>query len=116
MAYSPLGFGTLSGKYLGGLKPANGRISLFPQYTRYSGETAVRATEKYQALAREHGLSLAQMALAFVNTRPFLTSNIIGATSIKQLEENIASIDLNLSDEVLEGIEAIHNEIPNPAP
>lgn len=116
LAYSPLGFGTLSGKYLGGLKPANGRISLFPQYTRYSGETAVRTTEKYQALAREHGLSLAQMALAFVNTRPFLTSNIIGATSIKQLEENIASIDLNLSDEVLEGIEAIHNEIPNPAP
>lgn len=116
LAYSPLGFGTLSGKYLGGLKPANGRISLFPQYTRYSGETAVKATEKYQALAREHGLSLAQMALAFVNTRPFLTSNIIGATSIKQLEENIASIDLNLSDEVLEGIEAIHNEIPNPAP
>lgn len=116
LAYSPLGFGTLSGKYLGGMMPANSRLNLFPNYARYSGETAVKATQQYNALAKENGLSLAQMALAFVNTRPFLTSNIIGATTMSQLKENIASIDVDLSEEVLKNIEAIHNQIPNPAP
>lgn len=116
LPYSPLGFGVLSGKYLGGKQPANGRVTLFPNYNRYSGETAVAATEKYYELAQAHGLSLTQMALAFVNTRPFVTSNIIGATSIEQLRENIGSIDVELSDTVREGIEAIHNAIPNPAP
>ncbi len=116
LSYSPMGFGVLSGKYLGGMKPANARITLFPNYTRYSSDNTQRATQKYFDLAQEHGLSLAQMALAFVNTRPFLTSNIIGATSMTQLKENIASIDVKLSDEVLEGIEKIHEEIPNPAP
>ena len=116
LAYSPLGFGTLSGKYLGGMQPATSRITLFPNYTRYTGETAVKATERYHKLAQDNDLSMAQMALAFVNTRPFLTSNIIGATSMRQLKENIASIDVDLSDAVLEGIEEIHNAIPNPAP
>ncbi len=114
--YSPLGFGVLSGKYLGGRKPEKARISLFPNYNRYSGDTAVTATQKYYELAQANDLSLAQMSLAFVNTRPFVTSNIIGATSLKQLEENIESINVDLSEEVLKGIEAIHNEIPNPAP
>ncbi|MCB0372643.1 MAG: NADP(H)-dependent aldo-keto reductase [Muricauda sp.] len=116
LAYSPLGFGTLSGKYLDEIPPRKGRITLFPNYNRYSGETAVEATKQYAELAREHGLSMAQMALAFVNTRPFVTSNIIGATSMEQLKENIESIDVELSDAVLEGIEAIHKAIPNPAP
>ena len=116
LAYSPLGFGTLTGKYLGGMQPATARLSLFPNYTRYSGETAVRATEKYHKLAQDNDISLTQMALAFVNSRPFLTSNIIGATTMKQLEENISSIDTTLSEAVLQGIEAIHKEIPNPAP
>ncbi|MBM1104878.1 NADP(H)-dependent aldo-keto reductase [Aurantibacter crassamenti] len=116
LAYSPLGFGTLTGKYLGGMKPATSRITLFPNYTRYSNETSVKATEKYHKLAQENNLSMAQMALAFVNTRPFVTSNIIGATTMDQLKENIASIDVKLSDEVLAGIEAIHDEFPNPAP
>ncbi len=116
LAYSPLGFGTLTGKYLGGMQPATSRITLFPQYDRYSSETAIRATEKYHKLAQDNDISMAQMALAFVNSRPFLTSNIIGATSMRQLKENIASIDVRLGDEVLQGIEAIHNEIPNPAP
>jgi len=114
--YSPLGFGVLSGKYLGGKLPENSRVALFPNYNRYSGETANAATQQYFDLAQEHGLSLTQMALAFVNTRPFVTSNIIGATSLAQLKENIASIDVDLNDEVLKGIEAIHNAIPNPAP
>ncbi|MEL7270322.1 MAG: aldo/keto reductase [Bacteroidota bacterium] len=116
LAYSPLGFGVLSGKYLGEIQPRKGRITLFPGYNRYSGENSVTATRRYQELAQAHGLSLAQMALAFVNTRPFLTSNIIGATTMDQLKENIGSIDISLSDEVLEGIEAIHADIPNPAP
>lgn len=116
LAYSPLGFGVLSGKYLGGMQPATARITLFPQYNRYSSEPAVRATEKYHKLAQDNDISMAQMALAYVNSRPFLTSNIIGATSMRQLRENIESINLKLSDEVLAGIEAIHNEIPNPSP
>ena len=116
LAYSPLGFGVLSGKYLGGKKPENARITLFPAYGRYSNENALRATQKYYDLAKAHDLSLTQMALAFVTSRPFITSNIIGATSMDQLKENIGSIHVELSEEVLKGIEAIHNEIPNPAP
>ncbi len=116
LAYSPLGFGALSGKYLGGRLPENSRLALFPNYDRYIKGNSEIATQKYYELAQSHDLSLTQMALAFVNSRPFLTSNIIGATTMKQLEENIASIDLELSEEVLEGIEAIHNQIPNPAP
>ncbi|NER10211.1 Predicted oxidoreductase [Muriicola jejuensis] len=116
LAYSPLGFGVLSGKYLGGKKPENARITLFPAYKRYSNEQAQKATQKYSELAGEHGLSLTQMALSYVNSRPFLTSNIIGATSMEQLKENIGSIHVNLSDEVLKGIEVIHQEIPDPAP
>ena len=106
----------MSGKYLGGRKPENTRVTLFPNYNRYSSDTAVKATQKYFELAQANDLSLAQMALAYVNSRPFLTSNRIGATNMNQLKENIGSIDVELSEEVLKGIEAIHNEIPNPAP
>ncbi len=116
LAYSPLGFGVLSGKYLGGKLPEGSRLALWPNYARYSSPSAIRATEKYAALAQQHGLSLAQMALAFVNTRRFLTSNIIGATTLEQLSENIASIDVELPEAVLEGIEIIHREISNPSP
>jgi aryl-alcohol dehydrogenase-like predicted oxidoreductase len=116
LAYSPLAFGVLSGKYLGGMQPATARLTLFPNYTRYSSEVASKATEKYHKLAQEHNISMAKMALAFVNSRPFLTSTIIGATNMRQLKENIESIDLKLSDAVLRGIEKIHNEFPNPAP
>lgn len=116
LAYSPLGFGALSGKYLGDRLPENSRLAMFPNYNRYIKGNSVKATQKYFDLAQAHGISLTQMALAYVNTRPFLSSNIIGATSIKQLAENIASIDIELNQEVLEGIESIHNEIPNPAP
>ncbi len=116
LAYSPLGFGTLSGKYLGNRMPEGSRLNLFPQYNRYVGTTAVEATKKYYELAQANGLTLAQMALAFVNSRPFVISTIIGATTMRQLEENIGSIDVDLSDDILQKIEAIHNLIPNPAP
>jgi aryl-alcohol dehydrogenase-like predicted oxidoreductase len=115
MAYSPMGFGVLSGKYLDGM-PANARITLFPRFARYSNEHGVEATRAYVELARAHGLSPAQMALAFVTSRPFLTSSIIGATSMAQLEEDIESAELVLSDEVLEAIETIHTRHPNPCP
>ncbi|MFX0556302.1 aldo/keto reductase [Maribacter sp. CXY002] len=116
LAYSPLGFGVLSGKYLGDRLPQDSRLALFPQYKRYSGTTAMEATQKYYELAQANNLSLAQMSLAFVNTRHFVTSTIIGATTMKQLKENIGSIDVELSDEVLSEIENIHNLYPNPAP
>lgn len=116
LAYSPLGFGVLSGKYINGQQPANARLSNWPDYSRYSSAAAVRATEKYVALALSYDLDPAQMALAYVNSRPFLTSTIIGATNMEQLKANIASEEIRLDDEVLEGIEAIHSEISNPSP
>ena len=116
LAYSPLGFGVLSGKYLNGAQPDGARMSLFPDYTRYSNPAAVDATAKYVALARSHGLDPAQMALAYVNSRPFLTSTIVGATTMEQLRSNVDSINLSLSDEVLSAIEEIHNAHANPSP
>lgn len=116
LAYSPLAFGVLSGKYLHGARPPNARLSLFTRFDRYSNEPGTRATERYVALARDHGLRPAQMALAYVISRPFVTSNIIGATTLGQLEEDIDSIDLSLSEELLSGIEAIHRAYPNPCP
>lgn len=116
LAYSPLAFGALSGKYLGGAEPPGARLTLFPHYNRYIKPRAVEATKRYVSLAEEHGLDPAQMALAFVNSRPFVTACVIGATTMAQLKSNIASADLILSDEILAGIEAIHADISNPAP
>ncbi len=116
LAYSPLAFGVLSGKYLHGARPPNARLSLFTRFDRYSNEPGTRATERYVTLARDHGLRPAQMALAYVTSRPFVTSNIIGATTLGQLEEDIDSIELSLSEELLSGIEAIHRAYPNPCP
>jgi aryl-alcohol dehydrogenase-like predicted oxidoreductase len=116
LAYSPLGFGVLSGKYLDGKRPENARLTLFDRFVRYSTPKAQRATELYCKAARELGISPAQMALAYVNTREFVTSNIIGATTMEQLKENIDSIDVKLDKDMLERIETIHNEISNPCP
>lgn len=116
LAYSPLGFGVLSGKYLNGTRPQGARISRWPDYNRYLNPQAVAATEAYVTLAADHDLDPAQMALAFVNSRPFLSSNIIGATSLAQLARNIDSLNITLSDEVLMDIEAIHRQHPNPGP
>jgi aryl-alcohol dehydrogenase-like predicted oxidoreductase len=116
LAYSPLGFGMLSGKYLNGEGPAGARLTLFSRFDRYSNEQAQWATAEYCAIARRHGLDPAQMALAFVTSRPFVTSNIIGATTLEQLESNLASVELSLSQEVLDEIEAVHQRQPNPSP
>jgi len=116
LAYSPLGFGVLSGKYLDGSATPRSRLHLFSEYRRYSGDNAEKATRAYVALARDHGLSPAQMALAFVNARAFVTSTIIGATTMAQLRENIASANIELSAELLAEIDRIHADYPDPAP
>jgi len=117
LAYSPMGGGALSGKYLNGAQPEGARFTLYPGYFgRYLKPRAVEATGRYVALAREHGLDPAQMALAFVNVQPFLTSNVIGATTPAQLEADLASAELTLSEEVRAGIQEIHRDLPNPAP
>ena len=116
LPYSPMAFGVLSGKYIDGTATDKSRINLFPNYSRYSGITATEATKRYYNLAKDYGISLAQMSLAFVNERPFVTSNIIGASRIDQLKENIESIHIELSEVLIGSINAIHNEIPNPAP
>lgn len=117
LAYSPLASGTLSGKYMGGHIPKNSRFDLFPRFSgRYSGPQIHEATQQYYNIAKANNLSLTQMALAFINQQPFLTSNIIGATHLDQLKENIKSIDVTLSADVIEQIDIVHNTYPNPAP
>jgi len=116
LAYSPLAFGVLSGKYLGGARPAGARLSLFERFQRYNNPQVEKAASAYVELARQHGLDPAQLALAFVTAQPFVTSNIIGATTLEQLRSNLASVELRLDDELLAGIEAIHQQQPNPAP
>jgi aryl-alcohol dehydrogenase-like predicted oxidoreductase len=116
LAYSPLAMGILSGKYLNDAKPEGARLTLFGYFGRYSSAETQEASKQYVALARQSGLNPAQMALAFVNTRPFLTSNIIGATTLAQLKENIDSLSVHLSPDVYTEIDNIHVRIPNPAP
>jgi aryl-alcohol dehydrogenase-like predicted oxidoreductase len=116
LAYSPLGFGILTGKYRGGKKPEGARLTLWDRFSRYSNPQALEATEKYCQLAEEMGTTPAKLALAFVNQRSFVTSNIIGATNLDQLKENIDSIELELSEEMLGRINEIHQLTPNPSP
>jgi aryl-alcohol dehydrogenase-like predicted oxidoreductase len=116
LAYSPLGFGVLSGKYINGTSSKNSRLNLFPRFARYSSNEATNATREYLNIALDNNLSLTQMALAFVNQQPFVTSNIIGATNLTQLKENISSINVNLNEEILNKINEVHSKIPNPSP
>ena len=116
LAYSPLAFGVLSGKYIEGTAADNARLKLFPRFARYSSAQSTEATKQYLKLAQDLGISLTTLALAFVNQRPFVTSNIIGATNLDQLKENIESINAEFSQETLDRIDAIHAGIPNPAP
>lgn len=116
LAYSPLGMGLLTGKYRNGAKPEGSRMVVFERFTRYEGAETWEAAERYLQLADDHGINPTHMALAFVNARPFVVSNIIGATTMEQLKMNIDSLDVVLSKDVLQGIEAIQQAIPNPAP
>ena len=117
LAYSPLGFGMLSGKYDNNSKPDNARLTLFGEmFTRYTKPKGLKYSEKFNDLARESGLTPTQMSLAFVNSRQFVTSNIIGATNLDQLKENINSTKINLTDDLLNKINSIHDENPFPCP
>jgi aryl-alcohol dehydrogenase-like predicted oxidoreductase len=115
LAYSPLGFGMLTGKYINN-KPKNSRLSLFNRFDRYSNKNSKNATIEYVEIAKKYNISPTQLALAFVNQQPFVASNIIGATNLSQLEENINSINITLDEEILDEIESVHTNQPNPAP
>ena len=117
LAYSPLASGVLSGKYRNNQKPKGSRLQLFGDYfPRYAGKSSNLAVEEYFKVAKKHKISLAQLSLAFVNQQPFVTSNIIGATTMKQLEENIGSTNIKLSSEIIDEINLVHKNNSNPAP
>ena len=115
LAYSPLGFGFLTGKHLNGIVK-NSRLDLFRNFVRYTNENCFKATQLYKELAEKNGLTLTEMAMAFVNQQDFVTSTIIGATTMEQLKENIAAFDIQLNEEIIAEIEKIQELIPNPAP
>ncbi|WOE32585.1 MULTISPECIES: NADP(H)-dependent aldo-keto reductase [unclassified Acinetobacter] len=116
LAYSPLAFGYLTGKFRHGARPAQARVSLFSRFSRYSNPESEWATEQYAQLAEQHNLTLTQLALAFIRQQFFVTSTIIGATNLTQLQQNIDAFEVTLSAEILQGIAAIHQQQPNPAP
>ncbi len=117
LAYSPLGFGMLTGKYDNGAKPDGARLTLYSDmYTRYTKTKGLKYSEKFNDLAKSNNLKPSQMALSFVNTRDFLTSNIVGATNLKQLKENIDSFKIDLPNDLINEIDKIHDENPFPCP
>lgn len=116
LAYSPMAFGVLSGKFLSGESHPNARINLFPQFSRYNSAQSTEATRLYQKIAHENGLTLTELSLAFIEQQQFVTSTIIGATTMEQLKENIDTIKISLSDEIVKAIDAVQAIIPNPAP
>lgn len=117
LVYSPLAQGVLSSKYLNGNQPEGARGTLFPRFiARYRNLGSEKAVTRYLEIANKYNLTLSQLSLAYINQLPFVTSNIIGATKMEQLKENISSINIELSEEILAEIEAVHSEIPNPAP
>jgi aryl-alcohol dehydrogenase-like predicted oxidoreductase len=117
LAYSPLGFGVLGGRYLNDRKPQGGRFTKYPDFVpRYRSKQVQKITEKYKSLAEENGLTLPQMALAFVYRQSFLTSNIIGPSNVSQLEEDVKALDIKLTEEIIQEIEKIHEECSNVCP
>ncbi len=117
LAYSPLAIGYLTGKYRNKKIPKNSRLDLFYEnYPRYHNNRTYEAVDSYSKISEKYGMSLAQLSLAFVNSRDFVTSNIIGATTMTQLKENIDSININLDDEIINDINNLHEQNPNPAP
>lgn len=116
LAYSPLAFGRLSGKYRGGQFPEGARLTKWERFARYNGPNSDAAIEEYARIAAEAGLDLAQMSLAWINQRVHVASNLIGATSLAQLKANIDSADLDLPGEVRKAIDTVHHRFPNPCP
>ncbi|MEY3498956.1 MAG: hypothetical protein RL308_625 [Bacteroidota bacterium] len=116
LAYSPMAFGVLSGKFLNGEAHPKARINLFPQFARYNSENTREASRRYNEIAQDFGLTLTELSLAFIEQQSFVTSTIIGATTLQQLEENINTISVSLNENALGAIDAIQSLIPNPAP
>ncbi|MGL5112763.1 MAG: aldo/keto reductase [Flavobacterium sp.] len=116
LAYSPMAFGVLSGKFLSGESHPKARINMFPQFSRYNSEQSAEATRLYHEIAMQNGLTLTQLSLAFIEQQRFVTSTIIGATTLKQLKENIDTIHVTLSEEILDAIDGVQAKIPDPAP
>ncbi len=116
LVYYPLAAGALSGKYRNGEMPKNSRMALFKGWERHLNPLAMRAYDEYYKLAKDFNLTMVQLAQSFVNSRPFVTSNIIGATTMEQLKENIDSVNIDFTDEMMERVDKIHNENPNPSP
>ena len=116
LAYSPLAFGVLTGKYFKNKIPKNSRLDLFPTLKRYNGENSMKAALLYKKIADKHNLSLTELSLSFVSNRPFVTSNIIGATNMNQLKENIESINIKLTDDIISEVNFVQEIYPNPAP
>ena len=116
LVYYPLAAGALSGKYRNGEMPKNTRMSLFKGWERHLNPLAMKAYDEYYKLAQECKVTMVQLAQAFVNSRPFVTSNIIGATTMDQLQENIQSVNIEMTDEMMDKINLIHDNNPNPSP
>ena len=116
LAYSPMAFGVLSGKFLSGESHPKARINMFPQFSRYNSEQSAEATRLYHEIALQNGLTLTQLSLTFIEQQRFVTSTIIGATTLKQLKENIDTIHVTLSEEILQAIDGVQAKIPDPAP
>ena len=115
LAYSPLAGGRLSGKYLNNNNPKNARYTLWPKrFSRHHTQRGEIAISKYLKIAEKYNIAPSTFANAYVNNKPFVTSNIIGANSLNQLKENIESINLNLSEEILDEIDEVHFFDPNP--
>ncbi len=116
LVYYPLAAGALSGKYRNGKMPKDSRMALFKGWERHLNPLAMKAYDKYFKLAKDFNLTMVQLAQSFVNSRPFVTSNIIGATTMDQLKENVESINIEFTDEMMDKVNEIHNNNPNPSP
>ena len=116
LVYYPLAAGGLSGKYRNGKMPKDSRMALFKGWERHLNPLAMQAYDKYFKLAKDFNLTMVQLAQSFVNSRPFVTSNIIGATTMDQLKENVESINIEFTDEMMDRVNEIHNNNPNPSP
>ncbi len=116
LVYYPLAAGGLSGKYRNGKMPKDSRMALFKGWERHLNPLAMQAYDKYFKLAKDFNLTMVQLAQSFVNSRPFVTSNIIGATTMEQLKENVESINIEFTDEMMDKVNEIHNNNPNPSP
>ena len=116
LAYSPMAFGLLSGKYHRNEDTPENRLNSFKQMARYNSNQSYKAVSEYLKIAESYGMSLAAMSLAYLRSKPWITSTIIGATNLEQLKENISSTEIALQQEWLNDIDAIHKTIPSPAP